>query len=343
MKPVQKRQDWIKGRRKKRKQARQARTRRQILRYTLLLALVGAAVCSFIYLPWSVRDLTTQVKIHGNQVVSEMQVRKAVSPALNQPLYGVDPRKLQMQLCALPAVRHAFVRRYVFPRPELRVEVMEEFPWATYSATPDGQPVGVISQTGRFIPIAQFPKVVQPALRISGAKSLKLTSSDIAQWDQWVRLIEAQTGQPVVVLDMSTPTAIQAYSGGYELHLGAVDSGFQRRIGRLSSVMPTIATLKEPLQYIDLSLDSNIPLKVDKNAKTKSPSGSPLSGGAGAGTGGGAAGGGPGPAANAATAPSADAAPPAELGAGVSPPPTDRSSAPSTTPSVAATTTVPSF
>jgi hypothetical protein len=218
-------------------------------------------------------------------------------------LYEVDPRKLQMQVCALPAVRHAFVRRYMFPRPQLRVEVMEEFPWATYSPTPDSAPVGVVSETGRYIPIAQFPKVVQPALRISGPKSLKLSAADIAQWDQWVRLIEAQTGQPVAVLDMSNPTAIQAFSGGYELHLGAVDSTFQRRIGRLSSVMPTIATLKEPLKYIDLSLDSNIPLKVDKNAK-------------------------PGSSGRAADA---------------SLLPTDHSSPLSTAPSVAATTTVPSF
>jgi hypothetical protein len=266
-KHLQKRQDWIRGRREKRKLARMARARRQILRYTLLFVLAGAAVCAFTHVPWSIRNLQEDVVIHGNTVVSDLQVRKAVSTALDQPLYSVDPRKLQSTLCALPAVRHAFVRRYVFPRPMLRVELMEEFPWATYSPSPEAAPTGVISQTGRFIPLAVFPKVVQPALRLSGDKALKLSAADIAQWDSWVRLIEAQTGQPVVVVDMSKPTAVQAYSGGFELHLGAVDSTLQRRIGRLSSVMPTVATLKEPLKYIDLSLDSNVPLKVDKNRK----------------------------------------------------------------------------
>lgn len=300
-KHLQKRQDFIRGRREKRKLARHARTRRQILRYTLLLVMVGVAVCGFTHLRWSVRDLQTEVLIHGNQVVSDLQVRKAVGSALNQPLYLVDPRKLQASLCALPAVRHAFVRRYVFPYPQLRVEVMEEFPWATYSPTPDAAPVGVISQTGRYIPIAQFPKVVQPALRLSGEKSLKLSAADIAQWDSWVRLIEAQTAQPVVLVDMSKPAAVQAFSGGYELHLGAVDSTLQRRIGRLCSVMPTVATLKEPLQYIDLSLDSNIPLKVDKSPKAQ------------------------------------------QRVTDASLLPTDRSVVPSTAPSMAATSTAPSF
>jgi len=268
MKHLQKRQDWIRGRREKRKLARQARTRRQVLRYTLLLVLSGVAICGFTHLRWTVRNLSNDVKIHGNEVVSELQVKKAVCPALDQPLYTVDPRKLEANLCALPAVHRAFVHRYILPRPQLKVEVMEEFPWATYAPTPESAPVGVISQTGRYIPLNLFPKVVQPALRVSGEKSLKLTANDIAQWDQWVRLIEAQTGQPVALVDMTKPSAVQAYSGGYELHLGAVDSTLQRRLGRLSSVMPVIASLKEPLKFIDLSLDSNIPLKVDKHAVT---------------------------------------------------------------------------
>lgn len=267
---LEKRQDWIRGRRNKRKQARQARLRRQILRYSLLLLLVGASVFGFLYLPWSISNLQDEVWIHGNTVVSDSQVRSALKSALYKPLYKLDPERLQKDICALPAVQRAFVRRYIFPHPQLKVEVLEEFPWATYSPTPASAPEGVIAQTGRYIPLSQFPKVVQPALRVCGDKGLKLNPNEIKQWDGWVRLIEEQTGQPVKLVDLQKPTAVQAFSGGYELHLGVVDSTLQRRIGRLSSVMTVIATLKEPLEYIDLSLDSNIPLKVGKNPKQNS-------------------------------------------------------------------------
>lgn len=267
--PLQKRQDWIRGRREKRKLARQARTRRQILRYSLLLIMVVIGICGFTQLPWRITDLQSQVSIHGNKVVSDLQIRQAVGAALNQPVYELDPSKLSSKVCELPAVRHAFVRRYVLPRPSLRVEVMEEFPWATYSSQPGAAPDGVIAETGRYIPLNQFPGVVQPPLRLCGEKALKLRATDIAQWDNWVRLIQAQTGQPVMLVDMRKSTAIQAFSGGYELHLGAVDSTLNRRLGRLSSVMPVVANLKEELKYIDLSLDSNIPLKVDKSGKKK--------------------------------------------------------------------------
>lgn len=265
--PLQKRQDWIRGRREKRKLARQARTRRQILRYTLLLVMVGVAICGFTQMPWSIKDLKGDVWIHGNKVVSDMQVRKAMSSAVNQPIYQLDPNALSREVCKLPAVRRAFVRRYVLPHPQLRVEIMEEFPWATYSSSPEQPPEGVVAETGRFIPLNQFPQVVQPPLRICGDKSLKLSPKEIKEWDEWVRLIESQTGQPVLLVDMRKPTAVQAYSGPLELHLGAVDSTLNRRLGRLSSIMPVVANLKNDLKFIDLSLDSNIPLKVDKTAR----------------------------------------------------------------------------
>lgn len=264
---LERRQDWIRGRREKRKQARHARLRRQVLRYSLLLLLVGTGVCGFTHMPWRISDLHQDVWIHGNNVVTNQQVLKTLTPALNQPLYKLDPAKLEAAVASLPAVNKAFVRRYVLPRPQLKVEILEEFPWATYCPTPESAPEGVIAQTGRYIPLSQFPAVAQPALRVCGEKGLKLKPSEIGQWDNWVRLIEAQTGQPVMLVDMRSPTAIQAFSGGYELHLGSVDSTLNRRLGRLSSVMPVIATLKEPLKYIDLSLDSNIPLKVDKSGK----------------------------------------------------------------------------
>ncbi len=264
--PEEKRQDWIRGRREKRKLARMARTRRQILRYTLLLVMVALGICGFSQLRWSINNLENDVWIQGNKVVSDEQVRDALKGTLHRAVYRLDPAKLSADVCKLPAVRHAFVRRYILPRPHIRVEVLEEFPWATYSSSPEAAPEGVIAETGRFIPLDRFPSVVQPPFRVCGDKALKLAASEIWEWDSWARLIEAQTGQPVMLVDLRVMSAVQAFSGGYELHLGSLDSTLNRRLGRLSSVMPVVANLREDLKFIDLSLDSNIPLKVDKSS-----------------------------------------------------------------------------
>lgn len=267
--PLQRRQDWIRGRRVKRKLARQARVRRQVLRYTMLFALVIAGVCGFTQLPWAISSTDRDIYIHGNQVVSNEQVRAVLKSAVGKPVYGLDPQLLEEKVCSLPAVKYAFVRRYIFPRPELRVEVLEEFPWASYSSTPEGPIEGVVAQTGRIIPLSQFPNVVQPDLRLCVKSDCKLNPASIAKWDGWVRLLAAQTGQPVKMIDMRNPTAIVAISGVMELHVGAADSTLTRRLGRLASVMPVADKLQDKLKYVDLSLDSNIPLKVDSSASSQ--------------------------------------------------------------------------
>ena len=50
------------------------------------------------------------------------------------------------------------------------------------------------------------------------------------------------------------------------LKLGTPDSTLTRRLGRFSSVMAAIEPLRSKLEYVDLGLDNNIPLKVAKKA-----------------------------------------------------------------------------
>lgn len=266
--PLEKRENWIKGRREKRKQARQARVRRQVFRYALLAVMVCVGIGGFTQISWRLNDPLNQIEIHGNHVVSDEQIRQAIMPSISGPVFRMDPAELEKTLCKLPAVRYAFVRRYALPTPRVKVEVLEEFPWATYSVDPESPPVAVIAQTGRVIPIDEFPSVVKPPLRISGASALKMTAAQIAQWDAWVRLSEAQVGVPVKCVDLRQPAAITIACGDIELHVGQADSTLERRLKRLVSVVPVATTFSDKLRFIDLSLESNIPLKVDRHQST---------------------------------------------------------------------------
>jgi hypothetical protein len=93
---------------------------------------------------------------------------------------------------------------------------------------------------------------------------MKMSERQIANWDRWVSLVSSQTGQPVKMIDLRRPAAIDIVSGNLDLHVGAADSMLERRLSRLASVMPVLPTLTGKLQFIDLSLDSNIPLKMAK-------------------------------------------------------------------------------
>lgn len=254
----------MKGRRDKRKQARLARLRRQILRYTLLTALLYVGICGIVRISWQLANPATNIIVCGNQVVQADQVRQVLRASVRKPIYMMNPKEMEARVKALPDVRYAFVRRYLLPQPHVIVNVMEEFPWASLCDGPEALPRAVISETGRFIPVSQFPCIPQPALKVFTGLSTKFAAKDVNLWANWVSYISTQTGHEVAYIDLRNPADIHIQSGEFCLHIGAADSTLSKRLGRLPSIVPVIAGLKENIDYIDLSLDSNVPLKVSK-------------------------------------------------------------------------------
>ncbi|PWT94298.1 MAG: hypothetical protein C5B53_13450 [Candidatus Melainabacteria bacterium] len=267
--PVERRREWIRSRREQRKLMRRARLRRQMLRYALLILLMFTATSGFYYLPWSIANAREQIVVRGNKVVSDEQVRQALESALGRPIYRLNPHELESDVKSLDVVQQAFVRRYCLPRPKLVVEILEEFPWASYATDPDCQPKWVIAESGRKVLISEFPKVIQPPLKIYGQSSRAFTSKEVSQWANWISYIEKQTQCPVESVDMRNPQEVKVIAGDLCLKLGSPDSSLTRRLARLASVLSVIDPMRDKLEFIDLGLDSNIPLKLARKAGTQ--------------------------------------------------------------------------
>lgn len=269
MMEAEQRREWIKSRRKKRNQTRHARLRRQILRYSLLLLLLTGGAAGFTKLPWHISSPDCEIVVKSNHVVSDQQVRDSLRTSLFAPLYTLDPKQLENQVSELKAVKRAFVRRYAFPEPKIVVEIQEEVPWATFSLSPESPPLAVIAQSGKMIPIKDFPNVEQPPLQIYGVPTMRLTPETVGQWASWISLITQQTNEPVNSIDMRKAFDVRVQNGSYNLKLGTPDMSLTRRLGRICSILGAVEPLKDRLQYIDLGLDNNIPLKVSKEDATK--------------------------------------------------------------------------
>lgn len=264
--PVEQRREWIRSRREQRKLTRRARLNRQALRYLLLTLLLAAGVASFSYLPWSIRDTNWQIEVHNNKVATTEQIRNALKDVVNQPLYQLDPQKLEDKVTELSIIKQAFVRRYALPKRRVVVEVLEEFPWASFGTDPDKPSEAVICESGRIVSISEFPKVVRPELTVYGPANLDLSAKDVGQWATWLNLISKQTNYPVQSVDMRDLQNVIVQDGDLNLRLGAPDTTLTRRLSRLSSLQPAIEPLKERVEYIDLGLDNNIPVKIAKKA-----------------------------------------------------------------------------
>jgi cell division septal protein FtsQ len=215
-------------------------------------------------LPWAITSPQTEVKIQGNSVASNAQINSAMGDLTDRQIYQIDPHQLEHKVETLKAVKYAFVRRYTLPHPLITVQVLEEVPWATFSTSPDTPPEAVISQSGKFIPIKDFPAISQPALTIYGNHDLKMTGKSVAQWASYIGFIEAQTSKPVQSLDLRHAYEICVQDGDLYLKLGSEDATLTRRLGRLTSILSAVEPLKSRLEYIDLGLDNNIPVKLAK-------------------------------------------------------------------------------
>ncbi|CAN5420059.1 hypothetical protein BH10CYA1_BH10CYA1_02480 [soil metagenome] len=265
--PAETRKEWIRSRRQRKKVARRARFRRQMVRYMVLCSLLVLGWSGFTKMPWTLKHGAEDIVVHGNQVATVDQVRKSIANVATTPLYRLNPRQLEKQVIALQVVKHAFVRRYALPQPRIVVEVLEEFPWASFSPGPELPTESVIAQSGRMIPIKDFPTITQPQLVFYGKPGLKLNHLNVAQWAKWVGYISEQTGEPVEYVDLRNANDVRIKNGDLHLKLGIADTSLTRRLGRLTSVLAAVQPMKSRLEYIDLSLDNNIPLKVAKKER----------------------------------------------------------------------------
>ncbi len=264
MMQADRRREWIKSRRKQRNLARTARLRRQFMRFMTLLGLLYLGGSAMVRLPWAIDNTESQLTVRGNYVTSRQQIAEKVEASVGKPLFKVNPRSLEASIAQLPAVKHAFVRRYAFPEPHVLVEVLEEFPWATYVPEPGKPPEAVISQSGRVIPIKDFPGIMRPPLRVYGPAALKMNAGDVTQWASWSNYISQQTHMPVESINLTNPHEVIVENVALKLKLGTPDTSLTRRLGRLSSVVAAVDPLKTNLEYIDLGLDNNIPMKLAK-------------------------------------------------------------------------------
>ena len=196
-------------------------------------------------------------------------IRKTLKDSQSVPLYELNPADLERKLERLETVKHAFVRRYSLPQPHMSVEILEEFPWAALARGPEEPARYVISESGRAIPIAKFPQVEVPNLTIYSSKPIKLKPQDVKQWATWLGYVQDQTDREVAFVDMRRPFDVRIGSADdIYIKIGIPDTTLTRRLGRLTTIMPTVEKYHDRLEHIDLALENNVPLKLSKEPRT---------------------------------------------------------------------------
>lgn len=214
-----------------------------------------------------------QVKVEGNQWLSDKAVRSLVPLSYPQSLWGIQPQVLAKKLESIGPIAKAKVTRNLFP-PSLTVEVTERLPVAVAQpvAVPgrnsDKQKVGWLDDRGGWMPSESYTAAVRSSNTSIGANSsqgsgpgralptLKVIGSLELYRASWPEFYQGLRGLAVKVfeIDWQDPNNLILKTELGTVHLGPYSS-------RTASQLKVLDRMRQLPKQLDSSKIAYIDLK----------------------------------------------------------------------------------
>jgi len=214
-----------------------------------------------------------QVKVEGNQWLSDKAVRSLVPLSYPQSLWGIQPQVIAQKLESIGPIAKAKVTRNLFP-PSLTVEVTERLPVAVAQpvAVPgrnsDKQKVGWLDDRGGWMPSESYTAAVRSSNTSIGANSsqgsgsfralptLKVIGSLELYRASWPEFYQGLRGLAVKVfeIDWRNPNNLILKTEIGTVHLGPYSS-------RTASQLKVLDRMRQLPKQLDSSKIAYIDLK----------------------------------------------------------------------------------
>ncbi len=264
--------DWTVNRRRKRPWLMIARW---VLRGSLVAAVAAAALFVMPVAAARLRMIVArqetlnarQLVLEGNRLVGRAEVLAALGVDAGASLMTLDMADLAHRIEAIPAVRHARIRKE-YPS-TLAVTIQERIP----VMIAEGTPGVLVDEEG----VAMGPETIaaDPLPRADGLSftGRRLTDPSAASMAVEIRdaALAASLGWPGIIsrLDFSGPDGPVAMVGaGIPVRLGLGDYG--GKMARLAVVLPQVAGGQLCLTHVDLRFDRRVVVGTDPNGCTTS-------------------------------------------------------------------------
>ncbi|MCU0547300.1 MAG: FtsQ-type POTRA domain-containing protein [Oscillatoriaceae cyanobacterium Prado104] len=234
-------------------------------------AMAGGLLWWVVQPTWSIAR-SDQVKVEGNQWLSEAAVRSLVPLSYPQSLWGIQPQVVAEKLESTGPIAQAKVTRNLFP-PSLTVEVTERLPVALAQPAAvlrngDREKVGWLDARGGWMPFdsytsdkrsVQAPQSAngKPVRQSQGAlPTLKVIGSIELYRAQWPQFYQALSSIAVKVfeIDWQNPDNLILKTEIGTVHLGPYSS-------RTAEQLKVLDRMRQLPKQLDLSKIAYIDLK----------------------------------------------------------------------------------
>ena len=258
-------------RRQKLRQLRRARLAAVVWQMLAASAMAGGLLWWIAQPAWLIAR-SEQVKVEGNQWLSDKAVRSLVPLSYPQSLWGIQPQALAEKLESTGPIAKAKVTRNLFP-PSLTIEVAERLPVAVAQPTAvlrsnsDKEKVGWLDARGGWMPSESYtatvrsqnssigPGSIQGPGPVRSLPSLKVIGPLEVYRASWPKFYQGLSGLTVKVfeIDWQDPNNLILKTEIGTVHLGPYSS----RTGEQLKVLDRMRQLPKQLDssliaYIDL-------------------------------------------------------------------------------------------
>lgn len=211
---------------------------------------------------WFIRQ-PEQIKVEGNQLLSDQMVRSLLPLSYPQSLWKIQPQALAESLESRGQIASANVTRQLFP-PSLMINIQERqpvavaYPTSNISDNRNNQQIGWLDATGDWMPLENYTELEKskqlPSLKVIG---------NINQYHPyWSPVYQALIRSPVKIqqINWEDPNNLILETEIGTVHLGPYSSKFPeqlRVIDRMRNVSQKLD--KSEMMYFDLK-NPNQPL-----------------------------------------------------------------------------------
>ena len=214
---------------------------------------------------------TPRIEVLGNNIVSKDKIINQMKkiPMENKPIYMINPEKMTKEIEKLSPVKRAYIRRFWFPA-RLVVMIDEVIPAITISPSEEAPAVAAFGHNGELINREYLP--LKNNFPTANILSYGTNGDDYEKWDKekisdlykLYKLIEDYSGEKVKYIDLRTPHNTFVQLESIKIKLGEIDASVFERIKQISTLIPEVKKLKEPIKYVDLSWHDSTYLKMEE-------------------------------------------------------------------------------
>lgn len=205
------------------------------------------------------RDIFTTTNPHleilNNKIVPTYKILNELRriPVTNAPIYKFETDKIKLNLLELEPIEDIYIRRYWFPA-RLKIILKERVPTISIYTESSTSAVSFFTEDGVLIGSDYLPLP-------EDIKTIKVVASNnFREWDKTKtdeilnisRYIEQITSEKIECINMLNSQDIYVKIPSILLRIGPLDAGIYERTSRLTSILPQINRVTEPIKYIDL-------------------------------------------------------------------------------------------